>query len=109
MLCVAQLNRAIESRQKFIPKMSDVKESGAFEQDADVILFCVWPHRVDAKKDPNEYNIYIAKNRNRAINKPAVRCQFNPSRQKFSDAYQPPVRFVETPERVSEFDEWNNS
>ncbi len=43
MLVLCQLNRAIESRNTFTPSMSDLKETGQFEQDADVVLFPVWP------------------------------------------------------------------
>ena len=81
MLVLCQLSRAIESRDSFVPKLSDLRESGQLEQDADVIVFLVWPHRIDGKNDPGEYKIYVAKNRNRAINQFVVNCEFNPSRQ----------------------------
>lgn len=80
-ILLCQLNRDIESRKKFIPQMSDLKGSGQFEQDADVILFMLWPWKLDNKMPANEYKIYVAKNRNREINSPVVTCRFNPSRQ----------------------------
>lgn len=83
LVVMAQLNREVESRNKFLPKMSDIKETGQFEQDADVIIFGVWPHKIDSAKDPWKYQLYVAKNRNRAINEHSFEIEFRPSRQKF--------------------------
>jgi KaiC/GvpD/RAD55 family RecA-like ATPase len=85
LIVLAQLNRAIESRQKFEPKMSDIKETGQLEQDADVILFGVWPYRVDQTRDAKTYSIYVAKNRNREIREYNFDCEFNPSRQMLTE------------------------
>lgn len=83
LLVLCQLNRSIEARNKFVPQMSDLKDTGQLEQDADVILFLVWPHRIDQKQPPNEYQFFVGKNRNRPINQVAVKCRFHPSRQMF--------------------------
>lgn len=81
LLALCQLNRGIESRDKFIPTSADLKDTGQLEQDADVILFVVWPHRIDSKCDPHEYLFFVGKNRNRSINAASFKCAFNPGRQ----------------------------
>lgn len=82
MLVLCQMSREIESRKKFVPIMSDIKESGQFEQDADVVVFLVWPNRIDRSAPANEYQFFIAKNRNRPIVSSAFTARFEPSRQR---------------------------
>jgi hypothetical protein len=84
LIVLAQLNRAVEGREKFIPKMGDLKDSGQWEQDADVILFLVWPHRLDNARNPHEFFVFVGKNRNRPINQAALQMRFEPSRQMLS-------------------------
>lgn len=86
LVALCQLNREIEKRKVFTPMMSDIKETGQFEADADVIIFAVWPHRIDPSNDPHTYQFYVCKNRNRAINEPIVTCRFEPSRQRFLES-----------------------
>ena len=86
LLVVCQMSREIEKRQTFVPAMSDLKDTGQLEQDADVIVFQCWPHRLDPRKDPKDFLFFVAKNRNRAINTSIVECTFNPSRQMLLEA-----------------------
>jgi replicative DNA helicase len=74
-VCLAQLNRDIESRDRKQPRLSDLRESGAIEQDADVVLFLDRPAIHDPDAHPCEGNIIVAKNRNGPIGKvPLVWC-----------------------------------
>lgn len=98
-----QLSREIEKRPKFLPQSSDLRDTGQLEQDADVIIFCCWPHRVNSVNDPNEYQFFVTKNRNRGINSGGfVQCKFNPTRQMFT-MKKPDYQAAREPA----FDEWN--
>jgi KaiC/GvpD/RAD55 family RecA-like ATPase len=81
LILLAQLNRKTEESGEFLPKMSDLKESGQLEQDADVIVFLMWPWKIDSSKPHNEYMMFVGKNRNRAVIKPNFTMFFHPSRQ----------------------------
>lgn len=87
LLLLCQLSNDIQKRPSFIPRMSDLAETGQWARDADVILFLCWPHRLDGKKDPHEYLVFVGKNRNRGIFDPIVKCKFNPSRQRLDKQY----------------------
>lgn len=86
---LAQFSREMEKREKFQPSTRDLKESGQIEQDADVILGCVWPKRLDNSLPADKYQIYILKNRNRETMKWALEIEFDPTRQRF---WQPGLR-----------------
>jgi replicative DNA helicase len=64
-VALSQLSRAVEVRGESSPRLSDLRESGALEQDADVIMFL---HRPGASRDdPGEENVTelrIGKQRN---------------------------------------------
>jgi replicative DNA helicase len=84
LVALCQLGRDIEKRSPMVPCMADLKDSGQLEQDADVIVFIVWPHRIDSNNDPHLFHFFIGKNRNREIRSQQVECRFDPSRQKLS-------------------------
>jgi replicative DNA helicase len=69
-VALSQLSRAVESRSPQIPKLSDLRESGSIEQDADVVMFL---YREDREKpdtpNKNIVEVHIAKHRNGPIGK----------------------------------------
>lgn len=63
-VCLAQLNRSVESRANKRPMMSDIRESGSVEQDADVILFLYREAYYDKDSQDHSLEIIVSKNRN---------------------------------------------
>jgi replicative DNA helicase len=93
-LAAAQLSRAVEQRDVKIPRLSDLRESGSLEQEADVVLFI---YRKDRdKQDPsleeqNTAEIIIAKHRNGPL--ATVKLKFDQEKASFQtiDKFHAPV------------------
>ncbi|HBR09589.1 MAG TPA: replicative DNA helicase, partial [Clostridiales bacterium] len=63
-VCLSQLSRANEARQNKRPMLSDLRESGAIEQDADVVIGLYREGYYDKEyENPNEAEAIILKNR----------------------------------------------
>lgn len=85
-LALAQLSRAVEARQNKRPQLSDLRESGALENDADVVLFIYREDLYQEARDPETKqaaDLIIAKQRNGPVGE--VRLRFDPSRTCFHD------------------------
>ena len=70
-VAVSQLSRLVEQRKPSIPILSDLRESGQIEQDADVVLF-IYRDEVYEKEEserPGEADIIVAKHRNGPVGK----------------------------------------
>ncbi|MBA4410666.1 MAG: replicative DNA helicase [Bacteroidota bacterium] len=88
-IALSQLNRSVESREGKRPQLSDLRESGAIEQDADIVIFIHRPeyYQITEDEDGNSLigiaEIIIAKHRNGAVGD--VRLSFKKSLAKFAD------------------------
>ncbi len=65
-LAAAQLSRAVETRQNKRPQLSDLRDSGSIEQDADVVMFIYRDdyYNPESSERPNIAEINVAKHRN---------------------------------------------
>lgn len=63
-LAVSQLSRAVEMRGTRVPQLADLRESGAIEQDADVVMFLYRPEEEQASLNQYIIKLLIAKHRN---------------------------------------------
>lgn len=90
LVALSQLSRGPESRSDHRPLISDLRESGALEQDADVVAFVhreiqyVPPEERDSHPDRNKSEIIVAKQRNGPTG--TVHLHFTPSSMRFDNA-----------------------
>lgn len=89
-ICLSQLSRSVEKREDKKPIMSDLRDSGAIEQDADIIMFLYrkeyYEHNTTDQDDGNSIHdteLIIAKHRNGATG--TVNLSFNLRYGKFVD------------------------
>ncbi|MEG2274224.1 MAG: replicative DNA helicase, partial [Clostridia bacterium] len=62
-LVLSQLSRSVEVRKEE-PQLSDLRESGSIEQDADIVMFLHDPSKLNQALPPNQIKLLIRKNRN---------------------------------------------
>lgn len=86
LVMLSAMNRQIEGRDKYEPRMKDLKESGQFEQDADVILGVVWPWKINPAKPRDDFQVFVMKNRNRDTKQPVIECKFDGTHQRIAAA-----------------------
>lgn len=85
-IALAQLSRAVESREIKKPQLSDLRESGSIEQDADFVMFLYREKYYNKECEHNDTEVIVAKNRNGSPGIALV--QFEAEIMKFSDKYE---------------------
>ena len=92
-VAISQLNRGSEQRTDKTPQLSDLRESGSIEQDADIVMLLNRPdaHGHGESDRPGEADIIVAKNRSGPVNRVAVSFQGHYSR------FTPMARSAEPP------------
>jgi replicative DNA helicase len=82
-LACCQLNRAVEGRSDRKPSLSDLRESGQIEQDADAVMLLHRPDHYDPNDNPGTAFVIVAKNRAGTTGTVALR--FIRDQQRFED------------------------
>lgn len=90
-IALSQLNRGVETREDRRPRMADLRESGAIEQDADIVLLLHRPEYYDPNDSPGQAELIIAKNRSGATG--AVKLTFLRDIMRFESLSQADDRF----------------
>ena len=83
-IALSQLNRKLEDRTSKVPILSDLRDTGAMEQDADIVLFPYRPAVYSDEAHPNAATLIAAKNRNGPIGKFDLR--WDPEYTRFNNA-----------------------
>ena len=107
-IALSQLNRGVESRTAASkrPQLSDLRESGAIEQDADMVLFIYRPeyYKIETFEDGQASaglaDIIIAKHRNGALDD--VRLRFIKEQAKFTDIPLDTLQSMTLPSKINE-------
>lgn len=84
-LALSQLSRSVEMRAEKKPQLSDLRESGSLEQDADIVMFLYRDeyYNRDEAENENIAELIIAKNRNGPTT--SIRLQFQKDIMRFGD------------------------
>lgn len=90
-IVLSQLSRETEKRGDKVPMLSDLRDSGAIEQDADIVMFIHRPEYYDDKENPNpelkgKAQIVIAKHRNGEVGN--INLLFQSSITKFKNSHK---------------------
>lgn len=92
-IALSQLSRAVEGRTSHVPMLSDLRESGSLEQDADIVMFIYREELYDRETDKKGVaELHIAKHRNGATG--VIPLRFDAITTRFSDlTYRTPAGY----------------
>lgn len=102
-LLLSQLNREVENRPNKRPQLSDLRESGAIEQDADVVLLLVRQDYYDPNTKPGIADLIVAKQRNGPVGE--LELLFTKRYTRFEDLAPEGLAAAEEAQEVSELEE----
>lgn len=91
-IALSQLNRSVEQREGHRPRISDLRESGSIEQDADVVILLHRDDMYNHDDNPGAAELIIAKQRNGPVGD--VKLTFLKDQTRFVDFHPGPTPFV---------------
>lgn len=93
-IALSQLSRAVEGRQSHVPMLSDLRESGSIEQDADLVMFIYREELYDKDTDKKGIaEIHVAKHRNGPLGVIPLRFEARTTRFQNLERYHAPEGF----------------
>jgi len=88
-ICLSQLSRKVEERPGHRPMMSDLRESGSIEQDADCVMFLLRREYYDPYDKPGQAELIVAKNRHGGVG--SVNLTYRKEITQFANYVGPPI------------------
>lgn len=99
-ICLSQLSRKVEERPGHRPMMSDLRESGSIEQDADCVMFLLRREYYDPYDKPGQAELIVAKNRHGGVG--SVNLTYRKEITQFANYVGPPIE--DTPKKTAKAD-----
>jgi replicative DNA helicase len=91
LIALSQLSRAVEGRTNHVPMLSDLRESGSIEQDADIVMFIYREELYDKETDKKGIaEIHISKHRNGPVGVVPLRFENNTTQFQNLERYRLP-------------------
>jgi replicative DNA helicase len=88
-ICLSQLSRKVEERQGHRPMLSDLRESGSIEQDADIVMFLFRREYYNPQDKPGTAELIVAKNRHGKVGD--IQLVYKKSLALFQNFVAPPI------------------